>query len=174
MSKVIYLLDANTLIDAKRDYFEFERVPEFWDWLQHHGSNGRVCIPIEVYEEFEEAKDADGKRDALAEWASDEAVKKSLLFDEEADANMVSSVISKGYCSDPTDQEIEKMGRDPFLISYALRDMESRVVVTTEISRPSKLRANRKVPDVCRYLGIRCINTFQLLRELDFRTGWRK
>ncbi|RPI71776.1 MAG: DUF4411 family protein [Geobacteraceae bacterium] len=28
---MLYLLDANTLIDAKRDYFEFERVPEFWE-----------------------------------------------------------------------------------------------------------------------------------------------
>jgi hypothetical protein len=37
---MIYLLDANTLIDAKRDYFEFERVPEFWEWLKSHGSKG--------------------------------------------------------------------------------------------------------------------------------------
>lgn len=174
MSEVIYLLDANTLIDAKRDYFEFERVPEFWEWLEHHGGKGGVKIPVEIYEEFEEAKNADGERDSLAEWASEDAVRKSLLFDEEVDPNIVSSVISNGYCSDPTDQEIEKMGRDPFLIAYALRDTERRVVVTTEVSRPAKLRANRKVPDVCRHFGVRCINSFQLLRELDFRTGWKK
>lgn len=128
---MIYLLDANTLIDAKRDYFEFERVPEFWEWLQHHGSMGNVKIPVEIYEEFEEAKNAEGDRDSLAEWASDEDVKKALLLDEEIDRKIVSRVISNGYCQNPTDQEIEKMGRDPFLIAYALQDVRGRVVATS-------------------------------------------
>lgn len=172
--KVIYLLDANTLIDAKRDYFEFERVPEFWEWIQHNGDRGNIKIPIEVYEEFEDAKNAEGARDLLAEWASNQEVRNALLLDEETDQKIVSRVISVGYCLNPTDQEIEKMGRDPFLIAHALQDVRNRVVVTTEVSRPAKQRANRKVPDVCRDMGIKCINSFQLLRELDFRTGWKR
>ncbi|MDE0019943.1 MAG: DUF4411 family protein [Candidatus Poribacteria bacterium] len=28
-----YLLDANVLIDAKRDYYPMTRVPDFWEWL---------------------------------------------------------------------------------------------------------------------------------------------
>ncbi len=174
MAKVIYLLDANTLIDAKRDYFEFERVPEFWEWLQDQGSKGRIKIPVEIYEEFEEAKNADGDRDSLSEWASDDNVKKALLLDEEVDQKLVSRVISKGYCTNPTDQEIETIGRDPFLIAYALVNYELRVVVTTEVSKPKKVRANRHVPDVCTTMGVRNINTFQLLRELDFKTSWKK
>lgn len=171
---MIYLLDANTLIDAKRDYFEFERVPEFWDWLQHQGVKGNVKIPVEIYEEFEEAKNAEGGRDSLAEWASDEDVKKALLLGEEVNQRIVSLVISQGYCQNPTDQEVETMGRDPFLIAYALKDLANRVVVTTEVSKPKKQRANRRVPDVCLDMGVRCINTFQFLRELDFKTGWKK
>lgn len=171
---MIYLMDANTLIDAKRDYFEFERVPEFWEWLQHIGGIGNVKIPIEIYEEFEEAKNAEGDRDALAEWAADADVRKALLLDEEVDQKIVARVITQGYCQNPTDQEIEKMGRDPFLIAHALRDKENRVVVTTEVSKPKKQRGNRQVPDVCRDMGVRSINTFQLLRELDFKTGWKK
>lgn len=171
---MIYLLDANTLIDAKRDYFEFERVPEFWEWLQHHGKIGNVKVPLEIYEEFEEAKKAEGDRDALAEWASDEEVRRALLLGEDADQKIVSHVISQGYCPNPTDQEIEKMGRDPFLIAYALRDLGNRVVVTTEVSKPKTQRANRQVPDVCRDMDVRCINTFQFLRELDFKTAWKK
>lgn len=171
---MIYLLDANTLIDAKRDYFEFERVPEFWGWLQHQGGIGSVKVPVEIYEEFEEPKNGEGGRDSLAEWASDEEVRGALLFSEDADRRIVSRVISQGYCQNPTDQEIEKMGRDPFLIAYAVRDLRNRVVVTTEFSKPARQRANRKVPDVCGDLGVRCINTFQFLRELDFKTGWKK
>jgi hypothetical protein len=171
---VIYLLDANTLIDAKRDYFEFERVPEFWEWLQHHGAKGNIKIPLEIYEEFEEARKANGERDKLAEWAADPKVKDALLFSEEVDPALVSSVIIEGYCSDPSDQEVETMGRDPFLLAYALAATSSRTIVTTEVSKPSKRRANRKVPDVGHDLGIRCINNFQLLRELDFNTGWNR
>lgn len=172
--EAIYLLDANTLIDAKRDYFEFERVPEFWEWLQHQGDKGSVKIPIEIYEEFEEAKNAEGDRDALSEWASDDGVKKSLLLEEDVERRIVSRVTSEGYGHNLTDQEIENIGRDPFLIAHALRAPRNRVVVTTEVSRPAKKRANRKVPDVCLDLGVRCINSFQLLRELDFKTGWKK
>ena len=171
---MIYLLDANTLIDAKRDYFEIDRVPEFWEWIQHQGELGRIKIPIEVYEEFEEAKNPDGTRDSLAEWASNHAVRKALILEEDVDRKIMARVISDGYCPDPTDQEIEKMGRDPFLIAHALWDASQRTVVTTEISKPSKRRANRKIPDVCNDLGVRCINSFQLLRELDFRTGWKE
>ena len=171
---MIYLLDANTLIDAKRDYFEFERVPEFWEWLEHQGAKGNIKIPIEIYEEFEEARKADGKRDELAEWAANPEVRDALLLDEEADPTLVSRVIVEGYCPDPTDQEIETMGRDPFLLAHALADPANRTIVTTEVSKPRKQRANRKIPDVGRDLGIRCVNNFQLLRELDFKTGWNK
>ena len=34
---VLYLLDANVLIDANRDYYPVARVPEFWDWLLEMG-----------------------------------------------------------------------------------------------------------------------------------------
>lgn len=171
---MIYLLDANTLIDAKRDYFEFERVPEFWEWIQHQGDKGSVKIPVEIYEEFEEAKNAEGDRDSLAEWASNDSVRRSLLLGEDVDRRIVSRVTSHGYGQNLTDQEIENIGRDPFLIAHALRVPGKRVVVSTEVSRPAKKRANRKVPDVCRDMSVRCINSFQLLRELDFKTGWKK
>lgn len=170
---MIYLLDANTLIDAKRDYFEFDRVPEFWEWLEHQGTVGNIKIPVEVYEEFEEPRRADGTRDALSEWAAQPNIRSALLLDEEVDSALLTHATFAGYCPDPTDQEIETMGRDPFLIAHALSEPEQRTIVTTEISKPKRQRANRKLPDVCDDLGIRTINTFQLLRELNFRTNWK-
>ena len=49
---MLCLLDANVLIDANRDYYPIERVPEFWDWLVEMGELGRVKIPLEIYEEI--------------------------------------------------------------------------------------------------------------------------
>jgi len=80
---MLYLLDANVLIDANRDYYPLERVPEFWDWLEYQGTVGAVKIPVEVHEEVNEGQDA------LGSWARLPPVKEALLFDEEADQALV-------------------------------------------------------------------------------------
>jgi len=169
---LLYLLDANTLINAKNSYYPIERVPEFWAWLEYQGQSSNIKIPIEIYEEFKDTKPKDGKKDELALWAETKDVKDALLFDEEAEADLVSRITYGGYCPNPTDDELIKMGRDPFLISYALKDSDNRTVVTTEVSRPKRNGANRHIPDVCSSFNIRCINSFQLIQELDFRTDW--
>ncbi len=78
-------------------------------------------------------------------------------------------VTEQGYAPDLDDAEIQKVGRDPFLIAYAFVNPIERVVVTTEHSKPSRLRANRHLPDVSHDFGVRCLNTFELIRELDFK-----
>ena len=171
---MLYLLDANTLIDAKRDYYPIDRVPEFWEWLVYHGEQENIKIPIEVYEEFSDTKDQDGKKDELASWAEQEEVKQALLLNEDAEADLVARITYGGYVANPTDDEIVKIGRDPFLMSYALKGLENRCIVTTENSKPSKQGANRKIPDVCKGFKIRCINNFQMFRELDFSTNWNR
>lgn len=65
-----------------------------------------------------------------------------------------------------------KVGRDPFLVAYALVDPANRCIVTTEVSKPSTERANRKLPDVCGFFGVESYNTFGLTRRLDFSTDW--
>jgi len=163
---LLYLLDANVLIDANRDYYSLERVPEFWEWLENGGVNGHVTIPLEVYEEI-----SDGN-DELANWAKQEPIKTALLLQEEVDVSLVSYATDQGYASDLTDDEVVKIGRDPFLIAYALTDTDNRCLVTTEVSKPSRQRANRHLPNVCSDLGVRCYNTFEFVRALDFRTRW--
>lgn len=78
-------------------------------------------------------------------------------------------VTEAGYAPDLTDVEIEQVGRDPFLIAFALKNPADRIVVTLEASKPSTRRANRRVPDVCKSLGVKCCNTFEMLQDLDFR-----
>jgi len=165
---MLYLVDANVLIDANRDFYPIERVPEFWDWLEHHGTEGNIAIPLEIFEEIKAGKDT------LAEWIKQKEISEALLLKEDADPTLVASVVNAGYGAALTDVEIEKIGRDPFLISYATSDLGNRCVVTTETSRPSAQGANRKVPDVCGDLGAPCCNTFELTRHLDFSTSWKK
>ncbi len=164
---MLYLLDANVLIDANRDYYPLDRVPEFWDWLEHHGAAGVVKVPVEIYEEVRDGTDD------LATWTKQRSVADALRHPAEAQVDLVARVIAEGYSADLTDTEIVKLGRDPFLVAYALADPGSHCIVTTEGSKPSRIRANRHLPDVARSLGIASCNTFEFTRRLDFRTNWR-
>lgn len=165
---MLYLLDANVLIDSNRDYYPIERVPEFWEWLAYVGEQGFVKIPIEVYEEIKVG------HDSLATWVKEDSIENALLLKENADVSIVSNVIDNGYAPDLTDIEIEKIGRDPFLVAYGLVSKNDRCVVTTEVSKPSTQRANRRIPDVCTQLGIQSCNTFAFVRTLNFATNWKK
>ncbi len=166
---MLYLLDANVLIDANRDYYPIARVPEFWDWLLEMGRRGRIKIPEEIYEEVILPPPPKDKPDPLVEWLK--TYKDTLVLDEEAAVELVGRVTEEGYADDLTDVEVNKIGRDPFLVAYALADRQNRSVVTTEHSSPKKQRANRKLPDVCNDFNVSCINTFTLIQELDFHTG---
>ena len=103
---MIYLLDANVLIDANRDYYSIERVPEFWDWLQHHGQQGAVKVPLEI---FEEVKDG---TDSLARWIKQTEVRDALLLDVAAEVALVSHAVDHGYAPDLTDDEVILAGDD--------------------------------------------------------------
>ena len=160
---MLYLLDANVLIDARRDYYPPDRVPQFWQWLVDMGTQGRVRIPREIFDDIVRGNDE------LVDWLIRH--KPSLVLDEYAPRELVAYVTEQGYARDLADDEIEKIGSDAFLIAHALVDAGNRCVVTTESSKPSRTRANRHVPDVCRDLDVDCIDTFQLIRRLDFRTN---
>ena len=161
---MLYLLDANVLIDADRDYYPIQRVPEFWQWLVYLGGQEQVKVPWEVYVKVTDAKDD------LAKWLKDN--RDALLLSEDVDRDLVDYVISEGYADNLTEDEIQKLNEDPFLIAHALAGNERRCVVTTERSRPARERANRHIPDVCDDLDVCSRHTFELIDELDFRTGW--
>lgn len=170
---MIYLLDANVLITAHNLYYPVNGVPEFWAWLRFRAAAGDIKMPLEVYEEVKDGG-TDEERDLLFGWISDDENKAALVLEEEVDPTLVARIVDDGYSNDLSDQEIEQIGRDPFLIAYALAAPAERCVVTTEVSSPRKTRQNRKVPDVCGTMGVTCCDTFTMLRALGFTTGWRR
>ena len=82
---MLYLLDANVLIDANRDYYAVDRVPEFWEWLIEMGKRGKVKIPQENYEEVVQGKDN------ASEWLKYN--KEALLLNEAVSEELVTRVI---------------------------------------------------------------------------------
>ena len=167
---MLYLVDANSIIDAKDLYYLIDRVPEYWEWLLHHGDAGRLKIPAENFDEINPGPD---KKHPFYIWRKDAATAKALVLGEDADIAAVQRVLDQGYGKNLTDDELITIGKDPFLIAYALSGKD-RVVVTSEKSKSSAKRKNRRIPDVCDDLGVRWMTPFQLNIELDFKTNWKK
>ena len=165
----MYLFDANVLITASNMYYPLDGVPEFWEWIDYHATNGRIKLPDEV---LDEVLAGSKKEDALLDWMT--AHKEVLRLKEKVDPSLVNKVVTEGYAPDLTDDELIEIGQDPFLIAYALTKTAERCVITVEVSSPSKKRQNRKVPDVCNNLGVNCQNPFQVYRSLGFTTAWKK
>ncbi len=166
---MLYLLDANILITANNQYYPIDQVPEFWSWLQHQAMLGYVKIPYEIMDEILAGHK---KGDLLLDWIKEPANKEALLLDETVDGDLVLKVSSEGYAWNLTDDEIQVIGRDPFLIAYGLA-REDRCVVTNEASSPGKKREKRKIPDVCDTMQVKWCGPFVFNRALGFSTNWK-
>ena len=80
-------MDANVLITAHSVYYGIGAVPEFWEWLAHHGMQGNLKLPTECYEEILDGS-TDEERDLLYAWVREEENKRAILFGEEVDPNI--------------------------------------------------------------------------------------
>jgi hypothetical protein len=158
----LHLVDANVLIRAHADYYPIDRIKPFWDWLLAMAEASHIKTPREIYDEIASSPDL------LGQWLRRQDVKKAIILPEATNGATVAAVISKAYAPDLNDVEVEKIGRDPFLVAAALGGGD-RIVVTREVSSPKKERANRKLPDVCITMGVPWMNDFDLWRKLDFR-----
>lgn len=167
---MLYLIDASSIIDAKDLYYVIDRVPEFWEWLVHYGEHGHIKIPAEIFDEVSPGNDKD---DPFYVWRKDSATADALVLYEEPDTELVRDVLDNGYGTNLTDDELIQIGKDPFLIAYALAGND-RVVVTSEKSKKKATRKNRRIPDVCDDLGVKWITPFELNIALDFKTNWQK
>jgi hypothetical protein len=164
--EVLYLLDADTLIRADNLYYPPKAFPVFWPWLVHMGACHTIKIPQEQYEEITNGTGG------LVDWLKDDEVKGALIFAEEANPAIVGEVTLNGY-GELDENGLEKVGKDPFLISHGYAEKAQRTIVTFEVSAPSKKGANRKIPDVCGDLGVLSCNLFGLIKALNFTTDWK-
>ena len=173
---MLYLLDANVLITAHDDYYPIDRIPQFWEWIVVHAKHGQIKMPFEMLAEVKAGqpkRDVENQDDELLRWLRTDEHEKDLLLNANADYIAVNRVFKEGYeLPQPSLDELNKVRKDPLLIAYALARHNS-VIVTLEAKQENATdamkRHRRKIPFVCRKLGIRCIDTFDLIRELDFR-----
>lgn len=165
----LYLLDANVLITARDTYYDFIMVLEFWTWLEYHARVGNVKMTTETLSEILDGPLKQGK-DLLYDWVNKKAV-RAYLDGGPANIKNVQHVLAHGYGSGMTDAQINGLRADPFLVAHGMA-ASGCIVVSNEHTKPSRAPHNRKVPDACNILGVRCINGATFIRELGFNTTW--
>lgn len=158
-----YLLDANTLIEAKNRYYQMSICPGYWDWLRKANQAGEVNSIRSVRDELQRGNDA------LAEWAKGQAL---LFLDESDQATQTAFAQVAQYVASNALQmkagAIEEFlgGADPWLIAKAIT-IDATVVTHEQLN----LAARRKflIPNVCQHFGVQFIDTFELLNALEAR-----
>lgn len=155
-----YCLDANVLIQAWQKYYNPRFCPDYWNILIELGKRDKIFIPELVYEEIIRTEDD------LTKWlkASKITIKKIT--------EPVTICLQKIYAADPLHRNLVDNinGRslaDPWVIAHSIH--ENSIVVTKE-EKIIALNSKRiRIPNVCDNMGVRWINDFQFIEELDIR-----
>jgi len=155
-----YLLDANVLIEAKNRYYGLDFCPAFWDWLIAENAAGRVFSIEKVGDEVQAIQDT------LATWAATRGAGFFLRPDPALLRSLgVVSAWATSQRYEPVAVSTFLQAADYYLVAYALA--HGHVVVTHEVPSPSTKKI--KIPEPCIGLGIKCVNTFEMLRNSQAR-----
>lgn len=152
-----YLLDANTFIQAKNEYYWFDICPGFWDWLDQQNLAGNIFSIDRIGDELKQGNDT------LARWATAKGRSFFLPLDNaalEAMPRVVRWVQNVDYKDHAKRSFLGSA--DPFLIAYALA--HGHTVVTHEVHVEGE-RRRVKIPSVCRALQVPCVRTVEMLRR---------
>lgn len=155
-----YCLDANVLIQAWQKYYNPKFCPDYWNVLIELGNQGKLFIPELVCEEITRTEDD------LSKWLKRSKIPIRKITEP------VTVYLQKIYSANPVHKNLVDNTKarslaDPWVVAHALH--ESATVVTKE-ERVTALNSNRiKIPNVCDNMGIRCINDFEFIEELDIR-----
>ena len=153
-----YLLDANTYIQAKNQYYGMDICPAYWSWLEQQYHLGIIGSIDMISRELKEGNDD------LADWVKVRPQHFIPNDDEETQSiftEIVHAVMEGDYNSGNRDSFLAKA--DPWIIAKA------KVMDATVVSHEAHLTPNTKkvkIPNICQQFEVPCINTFELLREL--------
>jgi hypothetical protein len=154
---MLFLLDSDTLIQAKNEYYGFDLCPGFWDWLDRKSCEGVVASVEPVLTELSAGND-DLK--AWTEARSDAFFKAMDQAAVDQAQEIVRWVMTEPFRPDARQRFLS--GADPLIIAYA--KAHGHTVATHEVHREGE-RRNVKIPAVCAAFEVPCVRLVHLLGQ---------
>jgi hypothetical protein len=155
----MYILDSDFLISAYRhDFPPTSDDNGFWKWLDELGATHTIVIPEKVFEEI--GRGTDDLIDLISgfQYIQKESVSSA--------APHISSVLTAYGALSEDDLEILNNRADPYLVAHGIGLGGS--VVTNEISEPNRTKPlNKKVPDICALMGVKCVRYPRFIWEMQ-------
>lgn len=161
---VTFILDSNFFIEAHRVSYPIDVAYGFWNKVKQLAENGMIISIDKVKNEIYD------RNDVLEEWCRNNLPEEFFKDTSEvmAEYGVVSGwAISKSnhYLPNAINEFLNADEADAFLVAYTLANINKRIIVTQEISQPS--RRNRvKIPEACIDLNIQFVNTINMFRNL--------
>jgi len=156
----MYLLDANTYIQAKNFYYQLGFCPAYWNFLDQQFETGMLASIKNVYDELSDTGDD------LAEWVKDRKEHFHPITSQKVQEQYIVIVNHIEALPNKSRASVNAFldSADPWLIATAA--LTGEIVVTQE-----KLVASNshkiKIPNICKDFNVQCINTFNMLKDLD-------
>lgn len=154
----MYLLDANTYIEAQNRYYNASFCPAYWDWIDHQFTKGNLNSIMPVFDELS------GYGDDLSKWVK---TRRHHFIDVSPAAVQTKFAEVVTYVSGlqkPHANVADFLSKaDPWLIAQAA--VSGATVVTHEVSVDSHSK-KIKIPNVCNDFNVSHMNTFDLLKSL--------
>ena len=160
----IYIVDTNFFIQAHRASYPLDVASSFWNKVKQLANEEKILSIDKVKEEIYK------NDDNLKKWCTDnlpENFFKDTAQIMTAYGQVVTWAASRSihYLPNALAEFLSADEADAYVVAFALADKSSRVVVTQEISEPT--RKNKvKIPDACDALKVQFVNIMDMFRQL--------
>lgn len=157
-----FLLDSDTFIEAKDDFYGFDFCPAYWDFLVRENQADQVFSIERVRQELSAGNDE------LVEWAKTQGAAFFLPMDAATVEALkkVSNHVQKLPATFDAKKRLFLNGADPVLIAHALA--HGQTIVTREVSAPN-VTSKIKIPNLCHDFGVPIMRPCEMLRQLKAR-----
>jgi predicted nucleic acid-binding protein len=153
-----YCLDTNAFIEPWSKYYRPAFAAPYWEVLDDLGKKGIVFCPDQVKREIDKTDDG------LKEWLK---IRNYFVREETIEVQKrVREILQKfpHLISVGADRSMA----DPWVIAHAM--VENAIVVSKEyITRENQKDTRIKIPDVCTYYKVPCINDYKFIEEVGIQ-----
>ncbi len=152
-----YSFDTSGFLNPWKHFYSPELFPRIWEMMDELIQSGVIVATQMILDELAPYDD-----EAL-KWVRDR--RKSFIIDVDPDQEaLVDMIVNNLELQGFVDPNSTTDQADPYVIALALK---YKLVVVTDEKRPKRGRI--KIPDVCRYYNVECIDFQTFLSQIGYK-----